>query len=223
MAENRGIYCLVSDDSKQSVNISPETMAVRRRPGRPRGLPKPEGSGRQPGTPNRVGKEARELAAKYTPMAFKRLGELAKHPDPKVAVLAIQQILDRRFGKPISPSEISGPDGAPLVPASPMTNFELANLVCFALANGVASEGVEMPRTAPARTIDTPPSDPFAAQRAEQAAEIAATQDIAVVPAEPAAMSDRERDLRELHAAPWRGGNDKPDFPKVVRFNPRHR
>lgn len=127
----------MTDDSKHSDNNSTSDVlgaAVRRRPGRPKGMPKPPGSGRQPGTRNRVGKEARELAGKYTEKAFKRLGELAQHPDPKVAVLAIQQILDRRFGKPVSPQEIAGPGGTPLIPVPEMSDLEVARRISFMLS-----------------------------------------------------------------------------------------
>lgn len=125
----------MTDESKHSDNIGTEEQPVRRRPGRPKGLPKPPGSGRQKGTPNKVGRDARELADKYTPQAFATLGKLLANPDPKVQAIAAQQILDRRFGKPVSPQEISGPDGTPLhPPAEQMDDRELGYLVAFMLA-----------------------------------------------------------------------------------------
>lgn len=185
----------ISDNNPASEVLG---AAVRRRPGRPKGLPKPEGSGRKPGTPNRVGKEARELASKYTTKAFKRLGELAQHPDPKVAVLAIQQILDRRFGKPVSPSEISGPDGAPLIPVPELTNMMRAKKLLFMVAKAKAEAGrsdraeiedlehaAGIVRHAKPLTIEAASPDPFAAERERQTAEIAAATAPAPTP-EPA-------------------------------------
>ena len=115
---------------------SGEHLSVPQRcgPGRPKGLPKPPGSGRQKGTPNKVGKEARELADKYTAKAFATLGRLLDSKDERVAAMAAQQLLDRRFGKPSVATEITGKDGAPLIEAEPeMSNLELAKLILFQL------------------------------------------------------------------------------------------
>ena len=150
-------------------------------------MPKPEGSGRQPGTPNRVGKEARELAGKYTVKAFKRLAEMLDSKDDKAAAIACREILDRAFGKPVSPQEITGANGTPLVPVAELTNHQRAKKLLFLIAKARAEAGepglyalnaledaAGIARPAKARTIDVTPPDPFAAQRAEQAAEIAA-------------------------------------------------
>lgn len=237
-----------SDDipsNAESENASLEVLgaAVRRRPGRPKGLPKPAGSGRQPGTPNKVGQEARDLAAKYTPKAFKRLGELAQHPDPKVAVLAIQQILDRRFGKPIAPSEISGPDGTPLIPPPDVSDIDLARLTVFLLAKGIQEEGGDLPRARKPTVIEQKPADPFAEQRAEQAARIEAARidetvsDTPYTSYEGAVAAQRAEDRLALaeqrpsrpvpvYAEPGgslaeHGLSPRHRSPNVVRFKPR--
>ena len=213
-------------------NASSEAVlgtAARRRPGRPRGLPKPEGSGRKPGTPNKVGKEARELAGRYTTKAFKRLAVMLDSKDDKAAAIACREILDRAFGRPVSPSEISGPNGTPLHPKPLMSDTELARFMCFTLAKGAAEAGEDIPLARKPTVIENP--DPFAAQREQQAARVVpqaaeqmpAPQASQAVPDGSAAMTDRERDLRELQAAPWRGGDHKPDFPTVIRFHPRPR
>lgn len=228
--------------NQEAETASPEVLgaAVRRRPGRPKGSPKPEGSGRQPGTPNRVGKEARELAAKYTPKAFKRLGELAQHPDPKVAVLAIQQILDRRFGKPLAATEISGPDGTPLIPAREMSDLELASSVAFALALGAQAAGEKMPRARKPTVIEPKPADPFAAQRAAQTAEIATAAREGATPftdyaGAVAAQADEDRAARAEGRMPrpvpvyfeprgsWQEHGLEPPHHNVVRFKPDRR
>lgn len=164
------------EDANISDNNSTSDVSgavTRRRPGRPRGLPKPEGSGRQPGTPNRVGKEARDLAGKYTTKAFKRLAEMLDSKDDKAAAIACREILDRAYGRPISPTELTGKDGAPLVPVSEMSNTELASRIAFVLALGAKDVGATMPHARKPTVIEQTP-DPFAAQRAEQAREIAA-------------------------------------------------
>ena len=173
----------ISDNNPASEVLG---AAVRRRPGRPKGLPKPEGSGRKPGTPNRVGKEARELAGRYTTKAFKRLAEMLDSKDDKAAAIACREILDRAFGKPVSPQEITGANGTPLVPVAELTNHQRAKKLLFLIAKARAEAGepghyalnvledaAGIARPAKARTIDVTPPDPFAAQRAEQAAEIA--------------------------------------------------
>lgn len=131
----------MNEGSKHLDNNELLEVLLPRRPGRPKGLPKPPGSGRQKGTPNKVGLAARELAAKHTPKAFATLAKLLDSSDPRVAAMAAQQILDRRFGKPISPTEITGRDGAPLLEPAPMSDIELARLVTFSLSKAVQTLG----------------------------------------------------------------------------------
>lgn len=71
------------------------------RRGRPKGLPKPPGSGRKPGTPNRITREVREAAQKHTVKALTTLARLTKHEDPKIALAAAVELLNRGHGKPM--------------------------------------------------------------------------------------------------------------------------
>jgi hypothetical protein len=123
------------DTDKQMDNISALDALIPRRPGPLKGLPKPPGSGRKRGTPNKVGKEARELAAKYTDKAFEALAKLLDSADERVVAIAAQQLLDRRFGKPSVSTEITGKDGAPVIePAAPVSDIEAARAIMFRLA-----------------------------------------------------------------------------------------
>ena len=211
----------MSEDANISDNnSSPEVLgaAVRRRPGRPKGLPKPAGSGRQPGTPNRVGKEARELADKFTPNAFKRLGQLANHPDPKVAILAIQQILDRRYGKPMAPSEIGGPGGTPLIPAPEMSDTELACLLAFKLTAALAPQDrrtLREPYDAPPALVAPP--ERAETQEVEHAPGYAERQ--AMTPEEIAAEREEQLAQARIERQCQRAGANR----NVVRFNPNRR
>lgn len=195
--------------SNQAVDIA---SAPRRR-GRPKGLPKPPGSGRQPGTPNRVGKEARELAGKYAPKAFRKLGALLDHTDPKVVAIAAEQLLNRAYGKPVSPTEITGRDGGPIETDDPLTATERAKRIMFLFAKAAAERGTPKPRTLDGvgRVLNDEPwsanepaelraagftgpfkpdltvvkADPFAGQREEQrqAIEASVTSDTGIDPA----------------------------------------
>lgn len=43
----------------------------------------------------------RELARAYLPAAMRKIGELIDNPDPRVALAASQEIVNRIFGKPV--------------------------------------------------------------------------------------------------------------------------
>lgn len=206
---------------------------VKRR-GRKPGSPRVPGSGRQPGSKNRVVADVREMIlARGKPIELLcdisrgvkvRVGPQAGPGEPQYAYPSLQEraaaakiLLDKLV--PAAPASLPG-EQTPPPPV--MTDIELARLMCFTLARGVADAGASLPLPPPKQAAPVAPADPFAGQREQQAAEIAATQDSVAVPAVSAAMTDRERDLRELQAAPWRGGDHKPDF-TVVRFNPRPR
>lgn len=106
---------------------------VKRRPGRPKGLPRPPGAGRAKGTPNKVTRDIREAASRHGPKALAALVKLLGHPDPKIVSGAAQQVLDRAYGRPMSPTELTGRDGAPLVPTPEVSDQELAHLLLFQL------------------------------------------------------------------------------------------
>lgn len=160
--------------SNEPSNQGPESDPAVRRPGRPKGLPKPLGSGRQKGTSNKVGKEARELANKHTPKAFATLAKLLDNPDARVAAIAAQQILDRRYGKPVNPTELTGRDGVPLVDTPQMSDFTLANMVLFV----AAAQQRQQPQQPPAVPVSA--QDPFAELREEQQREFAEARGEAV-------------------------------------------
>jgi hypothetical protein len=47
----------------------------------------------------------REMARAYLPAALKKIGELVENQDPRVALAASQEILNRVFGKPVQAIE----------------------------------------------------------------------------------------------------------------------
>jgi hypothetical protein len=47
----------------------------------------------------------REMARAYLPAALKKIGELVENPDPRVALAASQEILNRIFGRPVQSVE----------------------------------------------------------------------------------------------------------------------
>lgn len=153
-----------------SANIEAESAPARRRPGRPKGLPKPPGSGRKPGTPNRVTRDVREAAGKHGTKALKALVELLDAPDPKIRTIAAREILDRAYGRPLTPSEVTGKDGAPLIPATEMSNLEALRRVRWimnkakrdAAANDEGAAEPPEPRALPA----PPEPEPFGVAQA---------------------------------------------------------
>jgi hypothetical protein len=52
-------------------------------------------------------RDLRELLRGYVPAAAKRLGELLDHKNPRVALLAIQTLYDRVYGRPLQASEVT--------------------------------------------------------------------------------------------------------------------
>lgn len=104
----------MDETANNSDNIGPHATVPRRGPGRPKGLPKPPGSGRQPGTPNRVTRDIREAAGKHGPKALQALVKLLDAPDPKIRAVAAREILDRAYGRPMTPTELTGKDGGPI-------------------------------------------------------------------------------------------------------------
>lgn len=79
---------------------------------------KREGAGRPKGAVNKATADIREAAQEYTEEALKVLAEVMRMGDSAAArVAAANSILDRGHGKPKQSQEISGPDGASLIPA----------------------------------------------------------------------------------------------------------
>lgn len=193
----------ISDNNSSSEVLG---ATVRRRPGRPKGLPKPPGSGRQKNTPNKVTRDIREAASKHGTKALAALVRLLDSPDPKIVATAAREVLDRAYGRPMTPSEISGPDGKPLrsevlhADVSEMSNLDVVRRLLFAAnreARAKLPDGAPLPATRDGlrRVLDDEPwsptepeevearaamyrtaarprpaDDPFAADRAAQAA-----------------------------------------------------
>lgn len=103
-------------------------------------MPRPPGAGRKKGTPNKVTRTIREAAAKHGPKALRHLVELMDSPDLRIRLAASREILDRAYGRPVTPAELTGKDGEPLhldARARNMSNLERAQRLAFILASGV--------------------------------------------------------------------------------------
>lgn len=79
---------------------------------------KREGAGRPKGAVNKATADIREAAQLYTEAALAVLVEVMQTGDSAAArVAAANSVLDRGHGKPKQSTEVSGLDGAPLIPA----------------------------------------------------------------------------------------------------------
>ena len=88
---------------------------VQRRPGKPPGHAKPANSGRRKGVPNKSTKEIKAIAQKQGAKAVRVLVRLmTKSENETTRLKAAVELLDRGYGRPVTPSEISGPDGGPI-------------------------------------------------------------------------------------------------------------
>ena len=68
--------------------------------------------GRKAGVPNKVTRDIRALAQKYTDRAIKRLAHLVENAESEAAqVAAIRELLDRAYGKSKQPLEHDVSDG----------------------------------------------------------------------------------------------------------------
>jgi hypothetical protein len=135
-------------EANSQANLVEEIVAPPRRPpGRPKGVP------------NRVTREIRSAALKKGPGMFRALCKLAvESKDEKVRLAAMKEVLERAYGKSVAPTELTGKDGEPLHP--PITDFELARHVCFALAKGVKDGEAATP--APSPPAPVAPAEPTA-------------------------------------------------------------
>jgi hypothetical protein len=95
-------------------------------------------------TPNPSGRPKgagaiRELARQYVPAALQKIAELVSSPDPRVALAASQEILNRVFGKPLQSVD------------NEIRKFDMAQLYLAAskIANGITPAIVDV----------TPPPD----------------------------------------------------------------
>lgn len=89
-----------------------------------------------PGGRPRVESEVRELARVQTKDAIATLAEIMtdKKSAARARVLAANALLDRGWGKPRQ--EITGSDGAPLIPESQLTPDAIARRLLFLLEEG---------------------------------------------------------------------------------------
>lgn len=53
-----------------------------------------------PGGKSKILGEIQSLARKHSPRSFARILELVEDPDPRVALVAAREVLDRAYGKP---------------------------------------------------------------------------------------------------------------------------
>jgi len=75
--------------------------------------PKPKRTGRPKGSKNRVTREMREVAQKYTLRATRKLWKLANEGKSEdVQMRACIELLDRAHGKPAQTQLVGGADGA---------------------------------------------------------------------------------------------------------------
>lgn len=78
---------------------------------------KREGAGRPKGAVNKATADIREAAREYSERALMVLVQVATAGESEAArVAAANAILDRAHGKPRQTSEVTGADGAPLIP-----------------------------------------------------------------------------------------------------------
>jgi hypothetical protein len=80
------------------------------------GCPKPKGSGRKPGSKNKLAPEVKTLAQKHGASAIDYLGELLNDPmqAPEARIKAAQELLNRGYGRSVGETRLAGHDGGPL-------------------------------------------------------------------------------------------------------------
>jgi hypothetical protein len=156
-------------EANVQANNDGELSPIVRRRGRPPGIPKTPGSGRAKGVPNRATRDVRAAAQKYSVKALRTLVKGLDDKDPRIAMMAANSILDRAHGKPMTPTEVTGAGGVPLLNEFPNTregNLKLAHLVTYTLARASKDIGAEIaagarPNVAPIRSggVATLPPD----------------------------------------------------------------
>jgi hypothetical protein len=80
--------------------------------GKSAGRPFEKGQSGNPGGRPKVEGEIRALAQEHGPEALKRLVQLMKSKNERVAVAAAQAVLDRGYGKPPQAVQLGGQDGS---------------------------------------------------------------------------------------------------------------
>jgi hypothetical protein len=152
----------------------------RKKRGRKPGCEKIPGSGRKPGTGNKISHDLKEvILARGKPLELLcdisrgvrvRVGPQAGPSEPQYTYPTLQErasaakILLDKLMPTASSTEITGKDGAPLMPdAEPMTDFEVARRIAYVLAKGAKdaeADNPPPPKPAPAppcaETVSTP-------------------------------------------------------------------
>lgn len=194
----------MTETGKHVANSGGEIAPLARRTGPPKGTPRPAGAGRKKGVPNRITKDVREAAAKHGRKALAKLVKLMEDQDARVALAATREILDRAYGRPVSPQEITGKDGAPLE-APEMSSLEVVKRIAFALRSGMADRDRELRQQKSAQTQSAPPAPP-------------PPPEPEITPSESPEANSRWVDpSRLLHPSQC----DDPPQPKVIRFRPK--
>ena len=208
----------------------PAAQVVRTgRRGRPKGLPKPPGSGRTLGVPNRITRDIRATAAKHSTKAIATLVKLLGDSDPKVRAIAAREILDRAHGKPMTPVEATGKDGAPLNPPSDVSAREIAHRLIFSVTKDLHDKGFTLgkdgriaPRAASPEAQATPDRRAqIEAAQAERFKHLPAVAETTPVE-EDAARQEREAEAYYASRRDEQGLRPPAAEFNVVRMKPRH-
>ena len=130
------------DNGNHPANSDTVIPLTGRRPGRPKGLPKPPNSGRQKGVRNHVSRDVKELALNDAPKMLAGLKKLALEAvDERTRLAAITAYLDRAYGRPVQATELTGKDGAPLDrPSSMMSDLEAVRRIRYLMDNAKKAE-----------------------------------------------------------------------------------
>jgi hypothetical protein len=72
--------------------------------------------GRQPGTPNKIQSDLKELIQRHGPELIDGLLKLVRDPGtpPAAKVAATKELMDRGYGKPAQSVAVTGQDGGPV-------------------------------------------------------------------------------------------------------------
>ena len=101
------------------------------------------GAGRPAGVPNKITADIKALAQEHAPAAIRELATiLTTSENDQARIAAAKELLDRGYGKATQHAEVTGKDGAPLIPnksAQEMTDDELAAYIGASGARAVDS------------------------------------------------------------------------------------